>query len=135
MPFGTKDTLQAHFANDNFITSIEEDRFAEIADQVSDLIYQKTKIAPPSDPAEAPGTLRFIWASIIKFKLIPFQKDISDEEKTNRLKDFNYAAKLLDDIANGDFNLFDADGNPLGDSAVGDVSVVTNFGKRINVIP
>ena len=135
MPFGDKSTLQSHFSGESFISAIDSDNFVEISEQVSDLIYQKTKVAPPDVPANAPGTLRFIWASIVKFKLIPFQKDISDEEKANRLKDFNYSTKLLDDIANGDFELIDNDGNPLVTTTTGDVTIVSNFGKRVNVIP
>lgn len=138
MPFGDKGTLQAHFSNENFISAIDEPRFLEIQDQVSNLIYQKTTIAPPATVASAPGILRLIWADIVVFEIIPYQKDISDEEKTRRTTKFKTAMKLLDEIANGDLIVLDANGNPLGASttdSLGDVNVVSGFGKRVNCIP
>lgn len=136
MPFGDATTLQAHFNNDNFITEIEEARFTEITSQVSDLIYQKTKITAQDTVADNPGILRYIWANIVAFEIMPYQKGITDEEKTRRTTKFKNAMSLLDQIETGDLEVMDAEGNVLGDSAEDTVSEVkSNIGKRINLIP
>ena len=135
MPFGDKDTLAAHFNNENFITEIDLDKFTEIANQITDLIFQKTKVPVPVSAASAPGILRMIWADIISFEIIPYQKGITDEEKTRRTTKFKTAFTLLNEIANGDIELTDSGGTPLVDTEDDSIVVTSNLGKRIDLIP
>jgi len=132
MGFGNKETLISVFNDENFLNDIDPDKITEIGSQVTDVIYAYTSITPPTAPADAPGILRNIWTNIVSFQIIPYQKDLSDEEKTRRTTLFNGAYAMLDKIKSGDIKVLDANGVVLNAST----SLFQIQGtKRIDVLP
>lgn len=118
MPFGNKDTIIARYHDEYYLNDVDPAKFDEVADEVSDLIYQITSVQAPDDPAVAVGTLRGIWTDIVLFKIIPYQKDLSDEEKSRRTTLYRDAMNLLWEIQNGKISLKDSDGNSISADAV-----------------
>jgi len=110
MGFGNKETLISVFNDENFLNDIDPDKITEIGNQVTDVIYAYTAITPPTEPADAPGILRNIWTNIVQFQIIPYQKDLSDEEKARRLTLFNNAMKMLEKIQSGEIKVLDVNG-------------------------
>lgn len=110
MGFGNKETLISVFNDENFLNEIDPDKIIEIGEQVTGIIYAYTSITPPTAPANAPGILRNIWTNIVCFQIIPYQKDLSEEEKTRRTSLFNNAYKMLDSIKSGDIKVLDSNG-------------------------
>ena len=132
MGFGNKETLISVFNDENFLNDIDPDKITEIGAQVTDVIYAYTAITPPTAPADAPGILRNIWTNIVQFQIIPYQKDLSDEEKARRLTLFNNAMKMLEKIQNGEIKVLDVNGVVLN---AGTSPFQIQGTKRIDVLP
>jgi len=132
MGFGNKETLISVFNDENFLNDIDPDKITEIGAQVTDIIYSYTSITPPTEPADAPGILRNIWTNIVSFQIIPYQKDLSDEEKARRLALFNNAMKMLEKIQNGDIKVLDANAVILN---AGTSPFQIQGTKRIDILP
>jgi len=130
MGFGNKDTLISVFNDENFLNDIDPDKITEIGSQVTDVIYAYTAITPPTAPADAPG--RNIWINIVQFQIIPYQKDLSDEEKARRTTLFNNAYKMLEKIQSGEIKVMDINGVVLN---AGASPFQIDGTKRIDVLP
>ncbi len=131
MSFGNKEILMARFNNENnFIKDMPTEKITELGDEVSDIIYQFTSLLPPTDPMEAPASLRGIWTDIVLFKLIPYQKGISDDEKQRRKTLYQDAYSSLQKISSGNIPLKDNSGNIIGGRNVIQITGT----KRINGI-
>ncbi|MBU1096849.1 MAG: hypothetical protein KKB34_10245 [Bacteroidetes bacterium] len=130
MPFGNKDILISRYSDANsYLNDIEPDKIKELGEQISDEIYQITDITPPAEAKNAPAILRGIWCDKVYYKLIPYQKGLSDEEKSRRRDIADKADKLLKEIANGDVVIKDASGAAIiTDNAP--ISIIST--KRIN---
>jgi len=132
MGYGNKATLLSVFNDQNFLNEVDPAKIEEIGAQVTDVIRTYTGITPPADPANAPGILRNIWTNIVQFQIIPYQKDLSDDEKQRRTTLFNGAYKMLEKIQTGDLKVLDANGAVLNASN----SLFQIQGtKRIDVMP
>lgn len=132
MGFGNKDTLISVFNDENFLNDIDPTKIDEIGKQVTDIIYSYTSITPPTAPADAPGILRNIWTNIVSFQIIPYQRDLSEEEKTRRTTLFNNAYKMLEKIQTGEIKVLDVNGVVLN---AGTSPFQIQGTKRIDVLP
>jgi len=100
--FGSIAILSARVIDSaDFLNSVTPEQIAEVDAEVSDHIYQCSNYLPPSNPADAPGILRGIWADIVLFKIIKWQKNLSEEEIKRRTILKEDAYKLLDKIQSG----------------------------------
>lgn len=114
MGFGSAAILKSR-VNDyaTFIDTIGSEKIEEIDRQTSDLIFQKTSVPVPNDPADAPGMLSDIWTDIVMFKIIQWQTDLSDEEKERRKLLYESAMNLLSEIQSGKLILKNTDGTAV----------------------
>ena len=102
MGFGNKEILAGRVLDGNdYLNKIDPDKIQELEAEITDLIYQRTDIVPPEDPAEAPAILRGIWGDIALFKSSKWQKNISEEELKRRTALKNDAYDLLYQIESG----------------------------------
>jgi len=99
--FGNKETLAAHFNDENFINDISEDKLTEMAAQISDMITSYTGIEAEAVVTNNPAILRNIWCNLVSFTMIPYQTDIAQEEKQRRETLYNKAFEQLDKIREG----------------------------------
>jgi len=114
MPFGNKEILVSRYSDAySYLTDIEPDKIKELGAQVTDEIFQRTGITPPTDPKAAPAMLRGIWCDKIYYKLIPYQKGLSDEEKARRRDIADKADDLINKIADGKIIIKDASGTAV----------------------
>jgi hypothetical protein len=128
MGFGNKDILISRVIDGNdFLNEIDPAKITELEAEVSDYIFQQTGIVPPEDAAQASPTLRGVWADIVLFKSIKWQKSISDEEVKRRTILKDDAERLLNKIASGDFTIK----NSADETSVEVCPIVITGSKRI----
>ena len=106
MGFGNNEILAGRVVDANdFLSSVEPAKLTEIDAQVSDYIFQRTNFPSPTDPSSAPGILRGIWADIVLFKVIKWQKNLSEEEVKRRTILKDDAERLLNLIESGKISI------------------------------
>ncbi len=115
MPFTDATILRAFASDEGFLTKEGADLpgLDQAIDQVDDIIYQKTLIKAPEDPAEAPGKLRNIACALVVWFTTGMQGKLGEEEIARRKKMYDDAMAELDAIQSGRSPLFDSSGTAI----------------------
>ena len=114
MPFIDQTILQAYVGDQSFLTKAEAPAgLAEAINQADAIIYQKTRIAAPSDPSDANPKLRNIACALVVWFTGGMQGKLDEFELSRRRKQYDDAMAQLEAIRSGEEPLLDGDGTAL----------------------
>ncbi len=117
MPLISKQSLKSFLGENNFLTNIDEVAGLDSAIAMSDnMVYQKTLIAIPANPADAIPILQFCSHAICIY-ISSLRQNLKEEEITRRDRLYEKAMKILDDIQSGDMAVYDKNGNQVSSIA------------------
>lgn len=113
MSYITAAILKSHIDAEWLTGDPAPEGFSEAAQQVDDLIYQKTGIVAPDDSATARPVLRSVACKIFIWLMSGHQSNLEEQELKRRRQQYEDAMALLDAIASGEVNLLNADGTKV----------------------
>ncbi|MEW5799971.1 MAG: hypothetical protein AB1728_13300 [Bacteroidota bacterium] len=114
MSFINATILQSFVSDNSFLTKAPTPAgLDEAIKQADEIIYQKTKITPPSDPAQANAKLRNIACALVVWFTTGMQGKLDEFELSRRKKMYDDAMAQLHAIQNGDDPLLDSTGTIL----------------------
>lgn len=127
MGFIDSDVVVAFVKQNSWLTNEPSDEgLAQIYKQIDDIIYQYTKVAAPTSPANANPTLQNIACALFVYYTTGKQGDLSAEEKSRREKLFDDAMKQLEAIRAGNLIIYDSEGSAITAVSVPKASFSSN---------
>jgi len=111
MSFVDQTILQSFVADQSFLTkTANPPGLSEAIAQADEIIFQKTRVAPPSSPASGNAKLRNIACRLVVWFTSGMQGKLDEFELSRRKKMYDDAMAELEAIQNGDDPLYDSSG-------------------------